>query len=85
MTRLTLIPALFLAACACPVDDVICDPETGMCICDGPASSIAAEAPESRDRKPDVERTEKPEEPTDKEPDSATDPDGHREWRERRG
>lgn len=88
MTRLILTIPL-LAACACPLPDLVCDPVTDLCVCTGPTGSIAPSGPEDRDRtraEPESppERPEKPEKPKeDPEPDRKKDEKAHDDWRDR--
>ena len=88
--------SLSACAIPCPQERVICDPATRTCICERPTGTLAAVDRAdcmdgatwrdacSRDRAA-VERPE-PEEPgghwatRDNEPDSRTDPEGHRDW-----
>lgn len=66
------------------------------CLCDRPTASLAdtlrergdkhpaATRPEPEPEEPEPEpEPEEPEEPSDKEPDRKTDPDGWRDWRDR--
>jgi hypothetical protein len=89
MTRLILIP-LALAACACQMDRLACDPVTQLCVCERPTATLAlsprGEGTAHRDA-PAVDRPEPPrdhvtEQRDDTEPDRQTDPDGWAGWKD---
>ncbi len=92
MTRLILTIPL-LAACACPLPDLVCDPVTNLCVCTGPTGSVTASGPDDRDRaRPEPEdKPERPEKPEkepegpkeDPEPDREKEPEKHKDWKER--
>lgn len=95
MTRLSLIPALFLTACgACPtltqqqIEEFLKLPaaEQRDCLCERPSDTPIDRGHEARTPTADQPDPQTPDDPDDldqgKEPDRKTDPDGWGHWRE---